>query len=263
MRSRRQRLGQHFLRDRRIAAAIADAVPDEFERVLEVGPGRGALTDRLLERFPQVRAVELDERLVLELRQRAATTPGLEVRHADAVTADLDELTGGEPWPVAANLPYSVGTPILRRFLRRPELFPVMVVMVQREVAERIAAPSGGRQRGLLTLEVELAGQAEILFSVPPAAFSPPPKVTSSVLRIVVRDLRIESAVAERALRLASVAFAQRRKKLTTTLRAVADRERVAHALAAVGVSEACRPEHLDLAEWIELARNLSVESLS
>jgi len=207
-----------------------------------------------------VRVVELDPVLAAELEVEARSRPGLEVWQADAVTVDLDELTGAEPWSVAANLPYSVGTPIFRRMLRRPDLFPDLVVMVQREVAERMVAPAGGRQRGLLTLEVELAGDAEILFDVPPGAFAPPPKVTSAVVRFVARDAGLDEGVVRRVLSLASVAFTHRRKKLTTTLRAASDSERVRAALDSAGVSEGSRPEHLVLDQWVAVAEALAPE---
>jgi len=251
-------LGQHFLRDRGVAAAIAAAVPASSGRVLEIGPGRGALTVHLLERFSRVRVVELDEALAARMEGQAATTPGLEVWRADAVTVDLDELTGGEPWPVAANLPYSVATPIVRRLLRRPDLFPRLVVMVQREVAERMAAPPGGRARGLLTLEVELAARATVLFTVPPAAFSPPPRVDSSVVQLECHARRLDGALAERVLSLAAAAFTHRRKKLSTSLRGGADPAALERALASARIADGSRPEHLELGQWVSLARSLA-----
>jgi 16S rRNA (adenine1518-N6/adenine1519-N6)-dimethyltransferase len=172
---------------------------------------------------------------------------------------DLDELAGGRPWAVAANLPYSVGSAIVRRLLRRGDLFPTMVIMLQREVAERMAAPPGDRRRGLLTLEVELHGRAELLFSVPAGAFSPQPRVTSTVIRL---DLCAGAAgpLTERVLGLAGAAFTQRRKKLANALGGVAAAADVREALARAGIAEGARAEHLSCEEWQRLAATLPPE---
>ena len=250
VRTRRQRLGQHFLRDAATARAIVAALADEPARVLEIGPGRGALTRPLIDRFATVRAVELDGALAAGL----ARTERLEVRHADALTTDLDELAGGGPWQVAANLPYSVGTAIVRRLLPRHDLFTALVVMVQHEVARRMVAPPGGRDRGLLTLETEAWGRASLLFTVPSERFAPPPKVNSAVLRIELRPPHVPVAAIARALALAAVAFAQRRKKIANALAAVAVAEELAAALRSAGVDPGARPQELGMEAWFALA---------
>jgi 16S rRNA (adenine1518-N6/adenine1519-N6)-dimethyltransferase len=254
VRTRRQKLGQHFLRDPGTARAIVAALADTPPRVLEIGPGRGDLTRALLERFARVRALELDERLVSALPGRLGNAANLEVRHGDGLTFDLAELANGGPWQVAANLPYSVGTPILRRLLPRHDLFTVLVVMVQREVARRLVAPPGGAERGLLTLEAEAHARAELLFTVPPRFFSPPPRVTSAVVRLALHPPLAPPAVIERALSLASAAFTHRRKKLANALASVAPPDAVAAAVAAAGN---LRPQDPDLAFWLALARAL------
>lgn len=258
MRTRRQKLGQHFLRDRRVTESIVAALPPDPPRVLEVGPGRGALTRLLLQRFGSVRAIELDAALARSLARNLAFPPGLEVLGDDALAADLDALGAGGPWQVAANLPYSVGTPILRRLLLRPDLFPSVVVMVQLEVAERIVAPAGERSRGLLTLETEGYAEAELLFSVPPRCFEPPPRVTSAVLRLRPRPFAERSPALERALALAAPAFTLRRKKITNALASAAPPPILLAALAVAGVDPASRPEDLTLAQWLALAAELA-----
>jgi len=255
VRTRRQRLGQHFLRDAATARAIAAALAGDPARVLEVGPGRGALTGPLLERFGRVRAVELDGALAAGLAARLGDPPGLEVWHGDALADDLEALTEGGPWQVAANLPYSVGTAIVRRLLPRRDLFPLLVVMVQLEVAERMVAPPGGRNRGLMTLETEAWGRAEILFTVPPGRFAPPPKVNSAVVRIGLRPDPAPAAAIERALALASAAFAQRRKKLANGLASIAAPSGIAAACAAAGVDPGARPQELAWDAWLALGR--------
>jgi len=255
--ARRPRLGQHFLRDGRVAASIAMALPVSPSRVLEIGPGRGALTAHLVRRFERVLAVEVDATLAYRLAANLKAPAGLEVVRGDARTVDLDALTGGEQWLVAGNLPYAVATPIMRRVLTRGDRFPVAVFMVQREVAQRLVAPPGTRDRGLLTLEVELAARSELLFTVPPRCFAPPPEVTSAVVRLTMRPSEVVTADCARVLTLAAAAFTHRRKKLPNALAAVVPATLVAAALAAAGVSTDVRPEDLDLDTWLALAAAL------
>ena len=257
VRTRRQRLGQHFLCDTGTARAIVAALAPEPSRVLEIGPGQGALTRVLLERFAAVRAVELDARLAAGLAARLGAPPGLEVRHWDALADDLDTLAAGGPWQVAGNLPYSVGTPIIRRLLPRHDLFTRLVVMVQLEVARRIVASPGGSERGLITLEAEAHARAELLFTVPPGRFSPPPKVTSAVLRFALRPVAAPPNALSRALGLASEAFSHRRKKLANAMSACAPPEVVAATLAAAGVDGGARPQDLPLSAWLLLGQAL------
>ncbi len=255
VRTRRQRLGQHFLCDAGTARAIVAALADDPPGILEIGPGRGALTAPLLARFRNVRALEIDVRLAAGLARRLGDPAGLEVVHGDALSADLDALAAGGPWQVAANLPYSVGTPIVRRLLPRRDLFTRLVVMVQLEVAHRLVAPAGDPGRGLLTLEAEAYARGELLFRVPPGRFSPPPKVTSGVVRLDLHPAAADPEVLGRALALASEAFTHRRKKLANALGAGVDRG--AAACAAAGVDAGARPQDLELAEWLALARTL------
>jgi 16S rRNA (adenine1518-N6/adenine1519-N6)-dimethyltransferase len=257
VRTRRQELGQHFLRDPGTARAIVAALADEPPRVLEIGPGRGALTRALLERFPRVCAVELDGRLAAALAERLGDPAGLEVRRGDGLNLDLDELAEGGPWQVAANLPYSVGTPILRRLLPRHDVLTVVVVMVQLEVAHRLVAAPGGAKRGLLTLETETHARAGLLFTVPPRCFSPPPRVTSAVVRLALHAPPAAPAVVERALALASAAFTHRRKKLANALASVAPSGVIAAALATLGADGGVRPQDVPLAFWLALAEAL------
>jgi 16S rRNA (adenine1518-N6/adenine1519-N6)-dimethyltransferase len=260
VRTRRQRLGQHFLRDARTAHSIAAALAGEPPRVLEIGPGDGALTRHLLARFAAVRALELDGDLAAMLPGRLGRPATLEVIRGDAVTADLDELAAGGPWQVAANLPYGVGTPILRRLLPRGDLFTVLVVMVQLEVARRLVAPPGGAERGLLTIEVEARTRAELLFTVSPRSFSPPPHVHSGVVRLVLQPPP-DAPVLDRALELAAVAFCHRRKKLTNALSAVGRPPELSSAMERAGVDAGARPQDLTLAGWLALAGALPRET--
>jgi len=230
----------------RIAALLARDPP----RVLEIGPGRGALSEPLLDRFDRVLALELDETLVPSLIERFGDR-GLEVRQSDALTEDLDVvLAADSPWQVASNLPYSVGTAILRRLMPRHDLFTRLVVMLQREVACRVVADPGGSGHGLLALECAAFADARLLFDVDPRSFRPRPKVTSSV---VVLDLRPPShAPAELAgaFALAARALTRPRKVLTNALAPGID----SAMLEAADLDPSARPGTVSLAGWVRLA---------
>jgi 16S rRNA (adenine1518-N6/adenine1519-N6)-dimethyltransferase len=257
VRSRRRRLGQHFLCDARVATAIAAALPDAPARVFEVGPGRGALTSCLLRRFPRVRAVEVDADLAARLPARLGRPAGLEVISADALDADIDALAGGGPWLLAGNLPYSVGTAIIRRLLPRRDLFPALVVMIQEEVARRLLAPPGDGRRGLLSVEVEAYAEGRLLFTVPPRCFVPAPKVTSAVVTLLPRPSGLAAGLLGRALKLAGAAFTHRRKKLANALAGTAPPDALGRAIDALGIRVGARPQDLALSQWAALAASL------
>ncbi|HUK12457.1 MAG TPA: 16S rRNA (adenine(1518)-N(6)/adenine(1519)-N(6))-dimethyltransferase RsmA [Thermoanaerobaculaceae bacterium] len=261
MRTRRQRLGQHFLHDDRTARAIVAALDAEPDRVVEIGPGRGALTRLLIERFGQVAAVELDPDLAAMLPNRLGRPAGLEVLRLDAVTADLDAIARGGRWQVAANLPYSVGTAIVRRLLARPDLFSTLVVMVQLEVAQRLVAPPGASARGLLSVEAEARADAELLFTVAPRCFVPPPRVTSAVVRMALRPPPAPDGRLERALGIAARAFTHRRKTLANALAGAAPPAEIAAAIAAGAIPANARPQDLALRDWLTLARALPADA--
>ncbi|MDH4230381.1 MAG: 16S rRNA (adenine(1518)-N(6)/adenine(1519)-N(6))-dimethyltransferase RsmA, partial [Nitrospirota bacterium] len=180
-------LGQHFLADKGIArriVAAADVVPGD--RVLEIGPGRGILTQQLLDAGASVTAVELDRGLYEALAQQYAGEPRLTLLHADALKTD-PAVAGGNPpagYKVVANLPYQVTTPLLFHFLEAIPPPSAIVVMIQKEVAERILATPGGKIYGVLSLGVQAQARAKMCFKVLPGAFRPPPKVTSAVVRV-------------------------------------------------------------------------------
>lgn len=247
-RGRRRRLGQHFLVDRGVVGRIVGLLEEAPGRVLEIGPGRGALTGALLERFPRVVALEVDERLVGPLEARFE---GLQVRHGDALTEELAGLLGKErPWQVAANLPYSVGTAILRRLMPRHDLFSRLVIMLQREVAERIVARPGDRNHGLLALERAAWAEARIAFHVPPRAFRPRPRVESSVVVLEPRPAPFEEDALRGALGLAAHALRTPRKMLSNAVRPLADPQ----AIEAAGLNPSARPAEVPLEGWVRLA---------
>jgi 16S rRNA (adenine1518-N6/adenine1519-N6)-dimethyltransferase len=230
--------------------------------VVEIGPGRGALTDLLAPRAARLVAVELDRALAGLLRERYAGDPRVEIVEDDVLERDLAALAGG-PYVLVGNVPYYITTPILFHALRSPR--PArMVFLVQREVAERLAAPPGGKEYGALTVNVQTMATVELLFRVAPGAFSPPPKVESAVVRLTPRaESLLPVAWEEGYRRFVQAAFAQRRKQLKRVLRSVASLapEEAERALVDVGVDPAARPETLGVLEWVRLYGRLTARS--
>jgi len=257
-RPKRRRLGQNFLVDRSIAERIASELAADPPRVLEIGPGRGALTEPLLDRFDRVLALELDPQLVQPLVARMGGR--LEVRQGDALAENLDEFLAEEaPWQVASNLPYSVGTAILRRLLRRHDLFTRLVVMLQREVAQRVVAEPGGKGHGLLALERRAWADATVLFDVSPRAFRPRPKVVSTVVVLDLKEPDQEPGHLDRALALASRALTRPRKMLSNAL----PTEIGVGTIEDAGLDPSDRPGTIPLDGWLKLAKSVAGNDLS
>lgn len=251
-------LGQSFLADPvaldRIAAA-ADLAP--ADTVLEIGPGLGTLTERLAARAGRIVAVELDERLVAVARERLAGLPNVKIVHADilAVT-DFGFLEPG--YKVVANLPYYITSAVLRHLLDRPDRPRLIVVTVQREVAERVVAAPG--DMSLLAVSVQFYGRPRIVARLPAGAFYPPPQVDSAVVRIDVGDrptVDLPEAVTEKAFfRAVRAGFGQKRKTLRNSLSAGLGLlpARVEEALRQAGIDPRRRAETLSLEEWAIVA---------
>jgi 16S rRNA (adenine1518-N6/adenine1519-N6)-dimethyltransferase len=241
------------LTDADVAQRIVDLLADEPGRVIEVGPGRGALTGPLLDRFDRVRGLELDETLVAPLEDRLGGR-GLEVVSADALTVPLDEIAGGEGmWQLASNLPYSVGSAILRRLMPRHDLFTRLVVMLQREVAERVVARPGKGNHGLMALEREAWAEARFAFAVHPRAFRPVPKVTSAVVVVDLRPPVASPSAIARALDLAGGALTRPRKMLPNALGSKV----TAETIEAAGLDPRSRPGEIPLDGWLRLSEAL------
>ncbi len=248
-------MGQNFLVDEGVAAKIADAAhigPDET--VIEIGPGGGVLTAELLARAGRVIAIELDRRLCEGLKTSFAGSSNLELVPGDALKYPYEGLECRVK--VVSNLPYYISTPIITRLISARANVALMVLMLQSEVAARVAAPPGGRDYGYLSVMVQLYCEAKRLFDVPGAAFSPVPKVDSAVIRLTVlgsprADCR-DYAFFERVV---SAAFSLRRKTLKNALRAsnLFSEEGMA-SLADSGIDPARRAETLSVAEFARLA---------
>lgn len=214
-----KRLGQHFLRDPRTVHRIVEALdPKPDETIVEIGPGTGALTSALLERAGRVVAVEFDQNLEPLLRERFADRPNFKLVMGDALTTDFcAEIQPAPRARLAANLPYNISTAILQRLITQRECLPEMVVMLQREVVERVLAPAGSSERGYLSVLVEAYAATEKLFDVAPGAFRPPPKVWSSVMKLTFKPRIIANE--QLFWETVSAGFAQKRKTILNNLR--------------------------------------------
>jgi 16S rRNA (adenine1518-N6/adenine1519-N6)-dimethyltransferase len=258
---KRRALGQHFLRDPGIARAIVDLVaPTERDLVVEIGPGEGALTVELARRGGRLIALEVDAGLIESLRRRL---PDVEIQQADARGWDYGALTrpAGGRVLVVGNLPYSVSKPIVTALQAARRAVDVMALMLQREVAERLAAPPGGKVYGALSVLTQAGCDVELALRVPPGAFRPPPQVDSAVVRLTPRaESRVPAAMEDRFREVVRAAFGRRRKTLPNALseglRVPSAQAR--EATAEAGVDPARRAETLTIEEFVALTARLS-----
>jgi len=256
-------LSQNFLVDPNLQRKIVEALEAEpGETVLEVGAGHGELSRHLVGRVERLVLVEKDDRLAEELREEWGGRPDVRIVHGDALELDLAEgRDPGAPYRVLSNLPYAITSPLLFRFLELRPLPRRIVVTVQEEVAERIAAEPGGGDFGSLTVGIQARARVEIAFSVSRQAFRPVPDVESATL-IIDPDPERAAGVPDVALRrLTRAAFSRRRKQLQKILRSAPvydlDRDRAEELCRSIGVEPRTRPERLSPEQFVELARRL------
>jgi 16S rRNA (adenine1518-N6/adenine1519-N6)-dimethyltransferase len=269
----RPKLGQHFLADDAAAIRIVDALGDISQiTVLEIGPGRGAITERLAKRARRLIAIELDRVLAAQLRMNFSLTPNVEIIEGDVLAIDFDTLFGPKPgstrpgmeWKpepvrVVGNLPYFITSDILLRLFEYRRYFDTILLMVQREVADRLVARPGGSEYGLLSATAQLYARVEKLFTLPPEAFSPPPKVQSSVVRLTIAS-RVENLrVPEQDfVNFLKQSFGQKRKTLWNNLKSQYQAKQLREALDKAGVKPTVRAEALSLEKSAALFRALS-----
>jgi 16S rRNA (adenine1518-N6/adenine1519-N6)-dimethyltransferase len=215
-----KRLGQHFLHDRNIIGKIISAFdPRQDETVVEIGPGTGALSATLVERAAKVVAIEFDRKLIEPLLERFGQCDNFRLVQADALEVDIcKEIFPATSARVVANLPYNISTAILQRLIEQP-CIPEMVLMLQKEVVDRMLAPAGSSERGYLSVLVEAYCESEKLFDVSPGAFRPPPKVWSTVVRLKRREVWLRLSDEELFWQVVSAGFAQKRKTILNNLR--------------------------------------------
>ncbi|MFL5584180.1 MAG: 16S rRNA (adenine(1518)-N(6)/adenine(1519)-N(6))-dimethyltransferase RsmA [Gemmatimonadaceae bacterium] len=250
-----KKFGQHFLTDKTILTAIVDALaPTPADTVVEIGPGRGSLTDILVERTRRVIGVEIDRALAAQLRTRYADRPNVEIVEGDFLDVDLVALTGGS-FLLIGNVPYNVTTPIVFKALE-PPMPRRSVFLVQREVAQRMAAKAGDEDYGALTVNVAVVAAVDQVFTVPAAAFRPPPKVESAVVRLTPLSqphIALEGLPDFRTF--VQAAFGQRRKQMQRVLRSVRaiSAEKAAAVLDEAGLEPSARPEVIAPAQFATL----------
>jgi 16S rRNA (adenine1518-N6/adenine1519-N6)-dimethyltransferase len=270
------KLGQHFLASESYASQIVDALGDVSQNtVLEIGPGRGILTSLLAKHTRRLIAVELDRVLAAQLRLRFAMFPNVEVIEADILSIDFDSLFGPKPGlsrpgiefkptpaNVIGNLPYYITSDILLRLFDYAKYFETIVILVQREVADRVAAKPGSRDYGLLSATAQLYARVEKLFTLPPGAFAPPPKVHSTVLRLTMAARHQELGLDTNGFKqgfidFLKLSFGQKRKTLWNNLKSSYAEPELRAALAQARVKPAARAETLTLEENAALFRAL------
>ena len=260
----RRRLGQHFLRDNSVARRIVDMADISVgDTLVEIGPGNGALTYHIVHAAGfagcSVVLVEIDPKYAARMEDKFASDPYVRVVCADARDVDfedLQELSSGNRYKVVANLPYYAGTPIVRSFLEREHKPESMTVMLQREVARDMCASPG--KMSLLSLAIQIWAEPKKLFDVPPSAFHPPPKVHSTVIKLVPRSEPIvASEEVDDLFKVARSAFLGRRKQLHNSLAngLGMTTDEAKEMTAAVGIDSERRPATLSIDEWTALAR--------
>jgi 16S rRNA (adenine1518-N6/adenine1519-N6)-dimethyltransferase len=250
--------GQNFLTDPFVLDAIVEAADlGSDDHVLEVGPGLGVLTRALAERARRVVAVEIDRGMVTALGELLADCPNVEIVEGDALRLDPASLIGADPYKVIANLPYYITSPLLRHFFEAAVPPTKLVVMVQREVAERIVADPG--ELSLLAVSVQYYGRPSVVGRIPASAFFPAPKVDSAILRVDVREHPAVDVPAEQFFKVVTAGFKMPRKQLHNALpqKLWMPPGAAEEALRAVGVDPMRRAQTLTLDEWADLAREL------
>ncbi len=261
---RRPKLGQHFLSSEGYRRRIVQALrlsPDDL--VIEIGPGRGAMTELLAERAGRVVAVELDAKLACALREKLASQARIEIITGDILSTDLTALCRerqAEDCFVFGNLPYYITSPILHHLLNSAGSIRAMALLVQREVAARLTAKPGSRDFGYLSVLAQFHSEPRIALRVPPGAFSPPPKVHSALVVFTIRPKFPDWAAAERERFLGFVqrCFAQKRKNVLNNLGKTYGRERVAAALGELRLTATSRAEELGVEQLAALSKYLS-----
>jgi len=247
----RKALGQHFLHQGRVVEQIIRAFrPSSTDHVVEIGPGRGVLTTALLGHVATLDAIEIDGDLVSLLKERFGVTPEFHIHHQDALTCDLCALRAGRRLRVIGNLPYNISTPLLFHLLDQP-CIEDMLLMLQKEVVDRLVAAPGGKDYGRLSVMAQQRCRLQRVLQVAPGAFTPPPKVDSAVVSLIpYSEPPFPVSDPARLGHIVKSAFSQRRKTLRNALKGVLD----TGILSKAGIDPGLRPEQLSVADYVRLA---------
>jgi 16S rRNA (adenine1518-N6/adenine1519-N6)-dimethyltransferase len=250
----RKRFGQNFLRDQNVIDKIVRAInPQPGQHVVEIGPGRGAMTWPLLDALGSLTAIEIDRDLIPLLRAESPAHGDLVVVEADVLTVDFTALAAGRMLRVVGNLPYNISTPVLFHLLDHAPVIRDMHFMLQREVVERMAAPHGDKTYGRLSVALQARCKVEKLFRVMPGSFWPVPKVESAIVRLTPLHDPERERLAEPLDRILRAAFAQRRKTLSNALAGVLDPV----GIASCGIRPDLRAEQVSVDGFLKLASAL------
>lgn len=265
----RKQFGQHWLRsEQALDSIVAAAMLQTSDRILEIGPGTGILTRRLLPDVKSVVAVEIDRDLCELLVKKFRSFDNFLLLQGDFLTLDLDTHLASfpnfqNPNKVVANIPYNITGPILEKLLGTiahptESPFDVIVLLVQKEVAERLYAHPGSRAFGALSVRVQYLAECEFICNVPAKAFSPPPKVDSAVVRLRPRQLECPATDPKLLERLVKLGFSSKRKMLRNNLKSVVDSEHLTHLLEQLNVNPQARAEDLSVQQWVALSGTLA-----
>ena len=276
----RKVFAQHWLKSEKALDAIIQAAEctesDGFanakgDRILEIGPGTGILTRRLLPLVQSLVAVEIDRDLCELLAKQLGKTENFLLLQGDFLTLDLPSHLGAfpnfqKPNKVVANIPYNITGPIIEKLLGtianpNPEPFDSIVLLVQKEVAERLYAKPGSKAFGALSVRVQYLAECELICTVPAAAFHPPPKVDSAVVRLCPRKREIAALDPRRLENFLKLGFGAKRKMLRNNLQSVIERDRLIHLLEQLKINPQARAEDLSVQQWVILANELGVKS--
>jgi 16S rRNA (adenine1518-N6/adenine1519-N6)-dimethyltransferase len=270
----RKRFGQHWLRSEAVLQQIVDAAEIQpGDRLLEIGPGKGVLTRRLMEKAQSVVAIEVDRDLCAALRQEFQSSPTLHVIEGDVLSSDLETLhavgvENGHSSPlnkVVANIPYYITGPILEKLLGaiarpNPHPFESIVLLVQREVAERVCAEATSKTFGALSVRVQYLADTAYVCTVPSKAFFPAPKVESAVIKLTPRRFEPQAIAPSKLETLVKAGFSTKRKMLRNNLKSLVERDRLFAALDELGIKHEARAEEISTLNWVKLSNLLEVE---
>lgn len=249
----RKRFGQHFLHDKHVLESIVAAInPQAEDNIVEIGPGKGALTFPLIKHLNQLTVVELDRDLIAHLK---AQNTNLTVHNADALKFDFSALAS-EPHSLraAGNLPYNISTPLIFHLLEQAGIIKDMHFLLQKEVVDRLAASPGGKNFGRLSIMVQYFCRVENLFTVSPGSFSPPPKVNSAVVRLIPwAELPAKAKDYSQFSRIVQQAFSQRRKTLRRSLKNLVNEKHFTN----TGIDSGLRPEQISVTDFVSLSNQL------
>ncbi|MEB3339154.1 MAG: 16S rRNA (adenine(1518)-N(6)/adenine(1519)-N(6))-dimethyltransferase RsmA [Leptolyngbyaceae bacterium] len=264
----RKQFGQHWLRSDKVLSQIVKAAElSQGDRILEIGPGTGILTRQLLPLAQSVVSVEIDRDLCQLLAQKLGSIKNFLLLQGDFLTLDLEQILGNlpafqAPNKVVANIPYNITGPILEKLLGSPAqprvtAYDTIVLLVQKEVAERLYGKPSSKAYGALSVRVQYLATCELICPVPAKAFYPPPNVDSAVIRLRPRMVEPLAHNPQKFDRLVTMGFATRRKMLRNNLKSVVDRDRLTHLLEQLNVNPEARAEDLSVAEWVALSNQL------